>query len=122
MAAGFDSSGSSSLFSDLPGPPKQAVVCLSVCVRVCVVCCVCVCVLSEEENSLDLRHKQSVASFFGCDQKYQLWDSFDGCDQIHVAGTDDEMQIETTRLGSRLFPLHVIKKENITEDDYVLVF
>lgn len=102
MAAGFDSGGGSSLFSDLPGPPKQAVVCLCVCVRD----------LFEEENSLDLRHKQSVASFFlGCDQKYQLWDSFDGCDQIHVAGADVEMQIETTRLGFLLFPLHIIKKK-----------
>lgn len=54
MAAGFDSGSSNSLFSDLPGPPKQAVVCLRVRVRD----------LSEEENSLDLRHKQSVASCF----------------------------------------------------------
>lgn len=74
MAADFESS--SSLFSDLPGPPKTTVACFLYPL--------------VEDDSLDLRgksQKKSASCRCGCDQKSKLWDLFDPWHQTHFAAT-----------------------------------
>lgn len=74
MAADFESS--SSLFSDLPGPPKTTVACFLYPL--------------VEDDSLDLRgksQKKSASCRCGCDQKSKLWDLFDPWYQTHFAAT-----------------------------------
>lgn len=74
MAADFESS--SSLFSDLPGPPKTTVACFLYPL--------------VEDDSLDLRgksQKKSASCRCGYDQKSKLWDLFDPWHQTHFAAT-----------------------------------
>lgn len=74
MAADFESS--SSLFSDLPGPPKTTVACFLYPL--------------VEDDSLDLQgksQKKSASCRCGCDQKSKLWDLFDPWHQTHFAAT-----------------------------------